>query len=117
MNARDELVKVIYTSHRGNTQVDLIDNRRLQGSQLAWARLAADALVASGWQKPRSITTVEELDALPFEAVVRDAEGHVLERWGDADEVLWTTVMVNAFIPRDAIALPAAVLYEPTTAP
>jgi hypothetical protein len=74
-------------------------------------RIAA-AILDAGYRKPRTIATAEELDALPFESVVRDAEGHVLERWGEPEENLWTTVMVNAYIPCGDIALPATVLYE-----
>ena len=74
----------------------------------------ADGLIAAGYSKPRTITTVEELNALPFETVIRDAEGHVLERWGHDPANVWVTVMVRAFIPRGDVALPATVLYEPT---
>ena len=70
-------------------------------------------LVAIIEVQPRTIATAEELDALPFEAVLRDAEGHVLERWGQPEENLWATVMVNAYIPSGAIALPATVLFDP----
>ncbi|UUG70011.1 hypothetical protein SEA_ZUCKER_52 [Arthrobacter phage Zucker] len=78
-------------------------------------RLAGKILDA-GYRKQRTVNTAEELDGLPFETVIRDAEGHVLERWGAPDEGLWTTVMVNAYIPRDDIALPVTVLYEPSVA-
>ena len=60
----DELAEVIYASHRGNTQVDLLDNRRLQGSQLAWARLAAATLVASGWRKAPRASAPSAVEAL-----------------------------------------------------
>jgi len=73
----------------------------------------ADALLANGYHKPRMIGTTEELDALPFESVIRDRDSHVLERWGGPDENVWVTVMVNKFIPRDDITLPATVLWEP----
>lgn len=66
--------------------------------------------------RPRIITAVEQLDALPFETVIRDAEGHVLERWGEPSENLWATVMVSAYIPRGDIALPATVLFTPEAA-
>ena len=50
--ARDELAEVIFDSHRRNTQIDLLADRRLKGSQLAWAGFAADALLAAGCRKP-----------------------------------------------------------------
>jgi hypothetical protein len=53
-NARDELTTLIL----GKT-----------------APRAADAVLAAGYSKPRTITTAEELDALGFEAVVIDPCG------------------------------------------
>ena len=61
----------------------------------------------------RIITTRDELDALPFESVIRDLDSHVLEKWGEPHENLWATVMVNAFILPADITLPATVLYAP----
>lgn len=58
-----------------------------------------------------SITTIEELEALPFESVIRDAGGHVLERWGDPDVPMWLTVGVSGFVPPVDITLPANVLH------
>lgn len=67
MSARDQLQKVIYNSHRDNTQYDLMTDRRLQGSQLAWAGYAADRLLVAGYRKPEVIAHV-----------VVDREGHVI---------------------------------------
>ena len=75
----------------------------------------ANALAAAGYRKPRTVSTHEDLDALPFEAVIRDAEGHVLERWGDAEHVLWSTPGCKWFVPATEIALPVTVLYEVTS--
>jgi hypothetical protein len=120
MNARDELKKVIYTSRRNNTQVDLRDDRRLQGSQLAWAGYAADAVLAAGYRKPRIITTAEELDALPVGSVVRmsgtseDARVAVKDgtwksesEWFVADGDEW------CLDSTELDDLPATVLHEP----
>ena len=74
----------------------------------------ADTLITSGYWKPRTVATIEEMDALPFETVIRDSEGHVLERWGDAEHVQWSTPGCKWFVPSDQIALPAAVIYEAT---
>lgn len=73
---------------------------------------AAAAVEVMGYRKPRTVTTAEGLDALPFEAVIRDAEGHVLERWGDAEHVQWSTPGCKWFVPATEIALPVTVLYE-----
>ncbi|MFF1382818.1 hypothetical protein ACFVWT_04555 [Arthrobacter sp. NPDC058288] len=53
MNARDELQLTIYQSNRLNTQIDLQDDRRLQGAQLAWAGYSAAAVRAAGYRKPK----------------------------------------------------------------
>ena len=100
---RDELATIIETAYDLNPG-------------MASFELLAHAVLAAGYTKPRTVTTIEELDALPFEAVIRDAEGHVLERWGQPKENLWATVMVGAYIPRGDIALPATVLYSPVVA-
>jgi hypothetical protein len=72
----------------------------------------ADSALAAGYRKPRPVNTIEALVALPFETVIRDAEGHVLERWGDAEHVQWSTPGCKWFVPADQIALPVTVLYE-----
>ena len=66
---------------------------------------AADAILAAGYRKPRTITTVEELDALPERSVVRDATTDVLERLGGR----WYC----GDFPGLAPTLPATVLWEP----
>jgi hypothetical protein len=95
---RDELATVIETAYDLNPG-------------MASFELLAHAVLAAGYRKPQEVTTLEELDALPFETVIRDAGGHVLERWGQPKENLWATVMFSAYIPRGDIALPATVLH------
>lgn len=74
----------------------------------------ADEVLAAGYRKLQAVATIEELDALPFETVIRDGDDCVLERWGDLEESGWVTVMVTSFVPRDQITLPATVLHEGT---
>ena len=74
---------------------------------------AVDRILAAGYRKPRTVTTFEELSELPFESVIRDFGGHVLERWGEPHNQMWATVMVNAFISLSDIELPVDVLYTP----
>lgn len=115
---RDELARDIFTA----------DNSRYTKEQAhaEWAEWilggvdpkqnycfnTADGLIAQGYRKPRMVTSLEDLEALPFEAVIRDAEGHVLERWGDAEHVMWSTPGCKWFVPVTEIALPVTVLYE-----
>ncbi|WP_341394046.1 hypothetical protein [Arthrobacter sp. G119Y2] len=77
---------------------------------------AAAALLAAGYRKPRTITTVEELDTLPVEAVVRSHVGVVWEKGEFPDEPefpFWTTPGTNHEYPASHISLPATVLWEP----
>lgn len=81
------------------------------------AHAAADLILAAGYRKPRTITTVAELDALPAGSVILDPEG---TPWvGDGDKVEpWASVCEDPFggpiwkNSRD-IALPATVIHEP----
>jgi len=76
-----------------------------------YADKTAGRILAAGYRKTYMVTTADDLDALPFETVIRDADDCVLERWGDLEESGWVTVMVTSFVPRDQITLPATVLY------
>ena len=71
-----------------------------------------DTLLAAGWTKPRTITAVEELDALGFGAVVHSS-GHVVwEKFAGAEK--WARSGQDFLGYATAIALPATVLFEPT---
>lgn len=77
------------------------------------AQEIADRILAAGYRKPRTVTTVEELDALPFGSVILDRSGLSLHKneftgWRasngakDIDE---------AMLAQEAF--PAIVLHEP----
>ncbi|EOM78048.1 hypothetical protein DW322_11190 [Rhodococcus rhodnii] len=69
----------------------------------------ADTILAAGWRPPaRVITKREQLDALPVEAVIRDAEDEVLERWEDG----WEGVG-GGYI----VILPVTVIHDPSETP
>jgi hypothetical protein len=79
----------------------------------------ADELLAAGYRKPRTITTAEELDALPIWSVVRDGDGWVWEAcsrtWaGENPKLTWDGPEWGD--RSEDIALPATVLYEPEQA-
>lgn len=82
MSARDELAKVIFASNRSNTQIDLQDDRRLKGSQLAWAGYAAAAILAAGYRKPQQVTTEADLEALPARSVILLDDGNAIQKDG-----------------------------------
>ncbi|MEV7472258.1 hypothetical protein AB0N33_00910 [Pseudarthrobacter oxydans] len=62
---RDELVKLI-------AEADGSGHFLRNGRNFAYGPLA-DAILAAGYRRPRQVTTVEELDALPVGSVVRTA--------------------------------------------
>jgi hypothetical protein len=70
----------------------------------------AEAILADGYRKPRTITTVEELEALPDNTVIRDSEPATLQ-----------LVDGQWFVPGhdqpwyvESIDLPVTVLHEPS---
>ena len=102
MNARDELAKVIEQAY------DLNEG-------MATFELLAHAILAAGYVKPRTITTVEELDALPAGSVLNtDAGAWEKVDPDDADDITFWLQAGNRRwnLSRD-ITLPATVLYEP----
>jgi hypothetical protein len=73
---------------------------------------AADAILAAGWSKPRTVTTVDELDALPRYSVIRTHLDEVYTKHYDFYEES------DNWEARDRISihsgdLPATVLYSP----
>lgn len=76
-----------------------------------------DAILAAGYRKPRTITTVEELDDLGRNAAVLAANGAVLVNDGEND-VPWASFAEDAlggpvWIDPVDVKLPATVLYVP----
>jgi hypothetical protein len=73
----------------------------------------ADTLLAAGYSKPRTITTVDELDALPVGTIILEVDGSASRAakrhngrnwWADGPDAL----SASALIP-----LPATVIYAP----
>lgn len=71
---------------------------------------AVERILAAGYRKPRTVTTVEELDALPFMSVVMDDLGRVYQRWLLAG---WQSAGPTL---GTKIKLPSTVLHEGATA-
>lgn len=86
---------------------------RYTGVTTSSSKSMADELLAAGYRKPRQVTTVEELDALPIGAMVLDAHGDVARRYrggwrtmvSETDSDPWLTV------PLEDATLPATVLH------
>jgi len=67
-----------------------------------------EEVLAAGYRKPRTVNTVEELDALPNHVVIRDAEPCTMQ----LIDGYWYIPNVNErFLTRD-IDLPAIVIHE-----
>jgi hypothetical protein len=73
----------------------------------------ADAILAAGYRKPRTITTAEELDALQYGAAVVHDEG-----WGETiaqrhtEDMRWYVTGCLEYIRPEAL-LPATIIHEP----
>jgi hypothetical protein len=92
MSARDELFQLIL----GRT-----------------ATKAVERILAAGYSKPRTIATIEELDALPAGSVILDPIGLSLHKNAFTG---WCSSNGAKEIPADMLAreaLPATVLYSP----
>jgi hypothetical protein len=117
MNEQRELVVIVHDAmFRGDHREDPMTYPRE-------VFVAADAILAAGYAKPRTITTVEELDALPIGSVIRTsgvedecdprvavkaAFWHNESEWFTADDSEWC-------LSSDELDdLPATVLYEAT---
>ncbi|WXW93180.1 hypothetical protein SEA_BRAYBEAST_44 [Arthrobacter phage BrayBeast] len=74
----------------------------------------ADALIAAGYRKPRTITNAEELDALPIKAVIRGK--WLAEKWATPESDVWFIAGRNMEWFTDDLVmrggLPATVLDE-----
>jgi hypothetical protein len=101
MNSRDELAGVI---DNVNDVIGLFTDERNK---------IADAVLAAGYVKPRVITTVDELDALPDGSVIQanNGKGAAAIR----EDRQW--YMPNPFYKWEydsaKVTLPAIVLFEP----
>ena len=112
MSARDELARVvddhrwvgtIYTKDR---PYECVCGERTNDH----GAHRADAILAAGYRKPRTVTTKEELDALPSETIIRcEPHGPNLEK-GDEDCGFWFEA---GYTGRTRPHFPATVLYVP----
>ena len=78
----------------------------------------ADAILAAGYRKPRTITTVEELDALPDGTIILSEVGGCWEagEWRGHGMNWWKEPGRREIAHSEDLALPATVLYTPEAA-
>lgn len=112
---RDELAELIANAEYPNMEPPW--SERKDRSPVKWySRKYADAVIAAGWTKPRTVTTVEELHGLPLGSVIIDSDPCVLQMLeksaiGGAE---WAQPNEERIYPSGHVTLPATVLYEPT---
>lgn len=112
MNERDELARDIFLADNSGTseQVMLADWVTFENLR-PYAYNIADGLIAKGYTKPRIITTVEELDALPEGSVILTNGGEdSAQKDGEGEWYLWGG---NFGLDSEDIFLPATVLHTP----
>ena len=86
MNERDELADII-ASNRNE-----------------YADKTACRILAAGYRKPHTVTTLADLDALPWRSVIRSDEGAVFEKFtmwheaGSRDLKYWTDIALPATV-------------------
>lgn len=119
MNERDELAKAVFVADNYNATDDVIlsDWEALVESDgdASYAHRIAQGLIQAGYRRPRTITSLAELAALPPESAVQtsDTSDTVVLKGGDG-------LFVNAFggeVGADDLwrygTKPFTVIYEP----
>ena len=106
--ARDLLAQIINEYMEADVPETVADKHEPVDADYAMA----DAILAAGWLPPaRTVTTVEQLDALPVGSIVRDDERAALdEKW---DDNLWAEVGYEYTFSSISIHTPVTVLWEP----
>lgn len=123
MNARDELAKTLFVTDNHNAKDADAEWKFLQQTPkyLAAYHHMAAAILAAGYSKPRQVSTVEELDALPVGSVVLHngrAFQHYPAHPAPFDEYQKWKCGDGGFVrsTKDGRSiLPATVLHEPPT--
>lgn len=108
---RDELARDIFIADNWRFDLEVIEEqwkRAPHQPDFRYAHAIASALIAKGYRRPRTVTTVEELDALPIGSVVLDRSGKAWHSLGTRE--WWVGgVTIRGGHPREL--LPATVLH------
>lgn len=107
MTARDEFADDIYTADRAhkNDPVDLTTH---------YSYVIADELISAGYSKPRTLSTVDELDALPVGSVTIDGggAGEVYRKLARHDGIKWYEPSYTLHWESHELNFPATVIWE-----
>lgn len=101
---RDELARVIVFAHGEDAEVECPCEQDLE---------VADAIIAAGYRKPRTITTVEELDALPNWSAILDDSGDVAQKLSGWWHFPETSPVGSSKVLKYSATV--TVIHEPTT--
>lgn len=118
---RDELALDIFLADNGSIPEGVLrqDWADAPDRHHPYAHNIADGLIAKGYTKPRTITTVEDLETLPAGTVIRTRNGEVFERqasgpyhdgphdWQGIEGTFWNG---------ETFTFPATVLHLPEAA-
>ena len=110
---RDELAREIFITDNARSLDPAVLWDEADQERMHYAEVIADGLLAAGYRKPRTITTVEELDALPVGSVVMDADAYVGRKERDTGGSEWGVSLHKYSKESRAFTLPATVLWEP----
>lgn len=99
------------TTQRDELSGIVASNFRIHPNKVAYVdhHAAADAILAAGYRKLRTITTVDELDALQHGSIVINKLGEAISKYGEH----WFFPGVKHRFAVSAIALPASILHVP----
>lgn len=104
MSARDELANLLMS--------DDLRESAYYGRDYALAE--ADLVLADGYQKPRTITNVEQLETVYAGALLVDAIGEQWGVYGGEDRLFLVADGWEETYDDDDIPLPATVVYDPS---
>lgn len=113
---REDFARDVFLADNAEApEEQMLRNWAERDTNVEYAYVIADGLIARDYRKPRMITTVEELDALPDESVVRSDFGVIHEKRVEFDtsRVVWVCPGDTDEHTAGKITLPATVLWEP----
>lgn len=118
---RDELAKLLFLADNDAApdpyhEWEMTSRHNPPGAKYVYEM--ADSILRAGYTKPRTITTAEELDALPERSVVMGADGYVARRFPGGWRVLVVEPASSPWLTDtlEDVDLPATVLHEPEAA-
>ncbi|MDF9748677.1 hypothetical protein [Arthrobacter sp. ES3-54] len=117
MSAREDIAALLFTTDNSKAVAPWSEweHSKKEPRLTEYVYAMADAILAAGYSKPHTITTVEELDALPEGSIVRTESYSLYVK----DEIRvgptswWVTTNEQFDFPSIDITLPATALYIP----